>query len=67
MQSYCFLQLKSKSGDSYQRLRNMEATTDGFKLAEIDLQLRGSGEILGIRQSGETDVPLHLLTDITFL
>lgn len=67
IQSYCFLQLKSKSWDSYTRLRNMEETTDGFKLAEIDLQLRWSGEILGLRQSGETDIPLHLLTDVTFL
>ncbi len=41
----------------------MEATTDGFELAEIDLQYRGPGEFLGVRQSGETDIPLEILTD----
>jgi ATP-dependent DNA helicase RecG len=41
IQSYCFLETKKKSGDTYQRLKHMESTTDGFKLAEIDLQYRG--------------------------
>ncbi len=67
LQSYCFLQTKRKSWDSYKRLRHMEETTDGFKLSEIDLQLRGTWEILGTRQSGETDIPLEILTDTTFL
>jgi len=40
IQSYCFLHTKRKSGDSYERLKHMEDTNDGFKLAEIDLQLR---------------------------
>lgn len=45
----------------------MEETNDGFKLAEIDMQLRGSGEILGIKQSGETDLPIEILTDLKLL
>lgn len=45
----------------------METTTDGFKLAEIDLQYRGPGDFLGVRQAGETDIPLELLTDTSFL
>lgn len=45
----------------------MEEHTDGFKLAEIDMQLRGTGEILGYRQSGESDVPLEILTDIQLI
>ena len=45
----------------------METTTDGFKLAELDLQNRGSGEILGTMQSGESDIPLDVLTDLRFL
>lgn len=45
----------------------MEETTDWFKLAEIDLQYRGTGEILGTRQSGESDIPLEILADLTFM
>jgi len=67
IQSYCFLITKSKSWDTYQRLKSMEETNDGFKLAEIDMQLRGSGEILGIKQSGETDLPIEILTDLKLL
>jgi len=67
MQSYCFLQTPRKSWETYQRLRHMEETMDWFKLAEIDLQIRGAGEMLGTRQSGQTDVPLEILTDTKFL
>ncbi|MFA5748344.1 MAG: helicase-related protein, partial [Candidatus Absconditabacterales bacterium] len=67
LQSYCFLETKNKSGDSYKRLKAMEETNDGFKLAELDLQTRGAGEILGTMQSGETDIPLNILSDIKFL
>ena len=35
-----------------QRLKAMVSTTDGFRLAEVDLQLRGPGEVAGTRQSG---------------
>jgi len=45
----------------------MEQTNDGFKLAEIDLQLRGPWEMLGVMQSGETDIPLEILIDTTYL
>lgn len=67
LQSYCFLETKNKSGETYQRLRHMETTSDGFKLAELDLQLRGAGEFLGTRQSGETDIPVEVLTDMQFI
>jgi len=67
IQSYCFLETKSKTGESAKRLKAMEDTNDWFKLAEIDLQTRGSGEILGTMQSGEWDVPLEVLGDIGFL
>jgi ATP-dependent DNA helicase RecG len=52
-QSYCLLvagQALSKEGRA--RLRVMEASTDGFYVAEQDLQIRGPGELLGTRQSG---------------
>lgn len=67
LKSYCFLETPKKSGDSYQRLKIMETTTDGFKLAELDLQNRGSWEILGTMQSGESDIPLEVMSDLRFL
>ncbi len=67
IQSYCFLETKSKSGDIGKRLQAMEDTNDGFKLAELDLQNRGAGEILGTMQSWESDIPLEILSDLKFL
>lgn len=67
LQSYCFLETKTKSGDSYMRLKAMEETSDGFKLAEIDLKTRGAGEILGTRQSGEADIPPEIIGDLRFI
>jgi ATP-dependent DNA helicase RecG len=43
------------------RLRAFEATTDGFELAEVDLELRGEGTVLGIRQKGRSDLRLASL------
>lgn len=41
-----------------ERLKAMRSTTDGFKIAEIDLSLRGPGEVLGTRQTGDIDFTL---------
>ena len=60
-QSYCFLESNTDNELSSKRLEVMEMTTDGFKIAEEDLKLRNSGEILGTRQSGVSDM---VLTDI---
>ncbi|MBN2507241.1 MAG: ATP-dependent DNA helicase RecG [Verrucomicrobia bacterium] len=51
-ESYCILVAHLKSPEARERLRVMEQTTDGFRLAEADLQLRGPGELLGQAQSG---------------
>ncbi len=64
-QSYCYLITKdhmrhavNRSSSAQERaaavvrLRTMEQTTDGFAIAEVDLKLRGPGDILGVRQSG---------------
>ncbi|MEW6735043.1 MAG: ATP-dependent DNA helicase RecG [Acidobacteriota bacterium] len=52
--SYCILMTTGpKSKEATERLNVMERTSDGFKIAEKDLELRGPGEILGTRQSGE--------------
>ncbi|MEM7373084.1 MAG: ATP-dependent DNA helicase RecG [Bacteroidota bacterium] len=52
-QSYCILMSGYKvSSDGKKRLQAMKDTTDGFKISEIDLELRGPGDFLGTRQSG---------------
>ena len=57
-QSFCLLvsRRKEELTESAQvRLEALVATTDGFELAEVDLELRGEGQLLGTRQSGLTD------------
>ncbi|MGE0614353.1 MAG: ATP-dependent DNA helicase RecG [Bacteriovoracia bacterium] len=52
-QSYCFLFIGKRLGEiGSMRLETLEQTTDGFKIAEADLEIRGPGEFLGTRQSG---------------
>jgi ATP-dependent DNA helicase RecG len=50
--SYCILVAAAKSKEARMRLRVLEDTTDGFRIAEADLKLRGPGELLGQQQSG---------------
>lgn len=50
--SYCILLAEMKTPDARQRLKVLEETTDGFRIAEADLLLRGAGELLGVEQSG---------------
>jgi len=51
--SYCILLTSGRLGeDAQRRLAAMVETNDGFKIAEVDLQLRGPGEFFGTRQSG---------------
>ncbi|HEV2711606.1 MAG TPA: ATP-dependent DNA helicase RecG [Gaiellaceae bacterium] len=57
-QSYCLLVSRRKeelTESAQARLDALVATTDGFELAEVDLELRGEGQLLGTRQSGLTD------------
>ncbi|MBP7018344.1 ATP-dependent DNA helicase RecG [Candidatus Saccharibacteria bacterium] len=61
-QSYCYL-VPSNDKMISKRLRAMEQTTDGFKLAELDLKLRGPGAIYGTRQHGQLDLRFAKLTD----
>ena len=50
--AYCILVAAAMSKEAQQRLRVLEETTDGFRIAEADLKLRGPGELLGQQQSG---------------
>ena len=54
--SYCVLVTDGKSEDGLRKLRVLEDTGDGFKIAEEDLVLRGPGEVLGTAQSGLSDL-----------
>ena len=51
-ESYCILIAAGKTPEARERLKTMEETTDGFRIAEADLKLRGAGELLGRQQSG---------------
>jgi ATP-dependent DNA helicase RecG len=58
-QSYCVLVSRAKeelTETAQQRLDALVATTDGFELAEVDLDLRGGGQLLGTRQHGVSDL-----------
>ncbi len=58
-QSYCILLTGNKLGtDARERVRIMCETTDGFRIAEKDMELRGPGDIAGTRQSGMLDFKL---------
>ena len=59
--SWCFLLGAGATPESEERLKAIERTTDGFDLAEVDLELRGEGTILGTRQKGVTDLKLASL------
>jgi ATP-dependent DNA helicase RecG len=65
-QSYCFLMLSDSKAPS-PRLGALESTTDGFKLAELDLQLRGPGAIYGLSQHGALDLRVASLSDIKLI
>ncbi len=65
--SYCLLIPETEDEAENDRLKAMEATTDGFKLAELDLEQRGPGEFLGSRQSGFADLRMARLTDIRLI
>ncbi|MBU8881958.1 ATP-dependent DNA helicase RecG [Kaistella sp. DKR-2] len=64
-QSYCILMTSDKlSKESRTRIKTMTETNDGFKISEVDMQLRGPGDILGTQQSGVVDFKkLDLVSD----
>lgn len=60
-QPYCFL-LPETTGDmSMKRLKALENSNDGFKLAEVDLEARGAGDLFGRKQWGITDIGMEAL------
>ncbi len=65
--SYCLLLSDHASENALERLRAVEATNDGFELAQKDLELRGPGEFLGTRQSGFPELQMAMLADTRLL
>ncbi len=67
--SYCILAVAYRQSDlARERLKVMEENTDGFKIAEEDLKIRGPGDFLGTRQSGIPDFRVaNLVTDLDLL
>jgi ATP-dependent DNA helicase RecG len=61
-QSHCFLLLSDSRAPS-RRLRAIQQSTNGFKLSQLDLELRGPGAIYGTLQHGQLDLTFARLTD----
>ncbi len=65
--SHCFLVVESRAPSTLDRIRALEKSQDGFRLAQIDLELRGPGQIYGRRQHGTLDLQLADMSDARLL
>jgi ATP-dependent DNA helicase RecG len=65
--SYCYLLADTKSPATLKRLQAIEKSTDGFRLAQIDLELRGPGQIYGRLQHGQLELDQADLSDVAAL
>ncbi|MDR7856376.1 ATP-dependent DNA helicase RecG [Tissierella sp.] len=67
-QSYCILINESNNPIARERMRILQSSTDGFKISEKDLELRGPGEFFGTKQHGLPELKVaNLITDMSIL
>lgn len=66
-ESFCLLYTSSASANDSRRLKYLETTFDGLKLAELDLKIRGSGQIFGAAQSGRFEFKIASFSNISLL
>lgn len=66
-QSYCFLFASSDSASGRKRLKALVDNSNGFDIAEKDLELRGPGQFFGTRQSGIPDIAMESITNIKLI
>jgi ATP-dependent DNA helicase RecG len=67
-ESFCILISDAKNPEAQARLKILEETNDGFKIAEADLKLRGPGELLGQQQSGDMELRFgNLVEDLNLI
>ena len=63
-QAYCYLFADTKTDASLKRLKALVEAKNGFELAELDLALRGAGELSGIKQWGISDLGMEAIKNI---
>jgi ATP-dependent DNA helicase RecG len=63
-QSYCYLFADAKTGKTMDRLKAIVEAKNGFELAEIDLALRGAGDLAGVKQWGMSDLAMEAIKNI---
>lgn len=66
-QSYCLLYTSNQSTDERRRLKYLETTFDGLKLSELDLKIRGSGQIFATAQSGRFNFKIASFANLDLL
>lgn len=65
--AHCFLFTHTLSGSTRERLKALRESNDGFFLAQKDLEIRGPGQLLGMRQAGIPDVAMESLKDVNLV
>lgn len=66
-ESFCLLFTEDQSAPIVRRLKNMETISDGLMLAELDMKIRGAGQIYGVRQSGRLELKIADFSDMELI
>jgi len=66
-EGYCFVSMSNNNSTAYNRLKNLEKINNGLELAEIDMKIRGSGDIFGTMQHGFKKFKVASIEDLEIL